>query len=433
MQSLTAGFTTRAGCLLAAGVTALVCGLVLGELDLVRAGFLAAALPLVAAVVMRRSRIAISSRRNRGPYRVRAGEQVSVQLTVTNHSLLPTGALMFEDKLPPRLTGKARFIVNGLGSRESRSISYRLPGLDRGRYTAGPLRLRLTDPFGLLDITRSFLATSTFLVAPIVEPLPGLVLPRSWDAGDNASSNSIGIRGADDASTREYRQGDDLRKIHWRSTARTGALMVRHEERPWQGHTTLLLDVRACAHETGPREPGNTDARVSSSLEWAVSCIASIAEHLLHAGRDTTLVTDATSIRPSGPASVSMLDQLALLTPSGETDLSTSLEPLRAAGRDSAVIAVLGRMDAESIRVLTRIRPRGSRAAAFAVLLDTPSWQSPDAGDPSWQQSADVLRAAGWWVVAARSGDTAPQVWTSLLGRLTGREPSNAPHEREAP
>jgi uncharacterized protein (DUF58 family) len=429
MRSLTAGFTTRAGCLLAAGITALGCGLVLGELDLVRAGCLAAALPLVAAVVMRRSHVAISSRRSGGPYRAQAGERVSVKLSVTNRSLLPTGALMFEDKLPARLTGRARFVVSGLGSRESRTIGYRLPGLDRGRYTVGPLRLRLTDPFGLIDITRSFVATSTFVVTPVVDALPGLVLPRSWDAGDNASSNSVGIRGADDASTREYRQGDDLRKIHWRSTARTGALMVRHEERPWQGHTTLLLDTRATAHETGSSEPGNSDARLVSSFEWAVSCIASVAEHLLRAGRETTLVTGATTIRPSGPARASLLDQLAGLTPSGEADLSTSLEPLRTAGRDSAVIAVLGRMDTESIRVLTRIRPRGSRATAFAVLLDTPSWQSPEATDPSWRHSADMLRAAGWWVVAARSGDTAAQVWTSLLGRLTGRELSNALHE----
>ena len=421
MRSLNAGFTTRAGCLLAAGATAMVCGVLLGEVDLLRAGCLATALPLVAAVVKRRSNVAISSRRNRGPYRVQAGSRVSVELTVTNRSLLPTGSLMFEDRLPARLTGKARFVVDGLGRRETRAISYRLPELDRGHYTAGPLRLRLVDPFGLIDVTRSFTATSTFLVAPIVEPLPMLALPRSWDAGENASSNSIGIRGADDASTREYRQGDDLRKVHWRSTARTGALMVRHEERPWQGHTTVLLDSRAKAHRTGLRDAEQPDIRRSSSLEWAISCTASIAGHLLHAGRNTTFVTGSQSIQPLGPGSTAILDQLVSLAPSGDSDLASSLGPLQAAARESSIIAVLGELDPESIRILSRLRPRGSQSSAFAVLLDVASWAQPALTPTSEPTGADILRSAGWWVVIARPEDSLGRVWSTLLSGAESR------------
>ena len=54
-------------------------------------------------------------------------------------------------------------------------------------------------------------------------------------------------------STREYRYGDDLRKVHWRATARTGQLMVRLEERPWRAQATLLLDTRARAHLLAPK------------------------------------------------------------------------------------------------------------------------------------------------------------------------------------
>ncbi|MDT4984957.1 MAG: hypothetical protein QOF95_2447 [Pseudonocardiales bacterium] len=229
MGGFRAGFTTRASCLIAAGATALLCGILLGEVDLVRAGVLALAVPLAAAFVVFRSRVRIANRRSADPARASAGDAVAIHLAVTNRSVLRTGSLMLEDQLPPQLTGRARFVVPGLGGRETRTVSYRMPGLPRGRYRAGPLRIRLTDPFRMIDVTRSFTATTEFVVTPIVDPLPAVEPPRSYDIGDNAGSHSIGAHGADDASTREYRTGDDLRKIHWRSSARTGALMVRQE------------------------------------------------------------------------------------------------------------------------------------------------------------------------------------------------------------
>src|SRR3712207_7749235 len=61
--------------------------------------------------------------------------------------------------------------------------------------------------------------------------------------------------------TRAYRHGDDLRKVHWRATARTGELMVRLEERPWRAEATPFLDTPARGHPVAPRGPpcGRTD------------------------------------------------------------------------------------------------------------------------------------------------------------------------------
>jgi uncharacterized protein (DUF58 family) len=411
-----AGFTTRAGCLLAAGVAAVLCGLVLGEYDLVRGGLIAVAIPLVASVIVRRSRVSIASQRDPGPIRVPAGEPVSVGLSVTNRALLPTGSLMLEDQLPPRTEGRARFVISTLGSRESRAASYRLPGLGRGRYVMGPLRLRLTEPFGLIDISRSFRSTTTAIVHPVVDELPPMTLPRSWDAGDNQSSHSIGSHGADDASIREYRQGDDLRKVHWRSSAKTGVMMVRHEERPWQGHTCVLVDTRGAAHSAST--PAASDARETSSLEWAVSFAASVTNHLLRAGRETTLVAGTTLIRPSGHHDTVVDDELAMLQPSSDRDLLKTVDAARAAGRDSAIVAVLGALDVTSIHAVSDLRPRGSRSAAYAVVLDTATWlrHRPDRG--AYLPTADAvaaLRAAGWWVAVARQGDPTPTTWARLL------------------
>jgi uncharacterized protein (DUF58 family) len=423
---MAAGFTTRAGCLLAAGAAAVLCGLVLGEYDLVRGGLLAIAVPLVASVIVRRSRVSIASQRDPGPVRVPAGEAVSIGLSVTNRALLPTGALMLEDQLPSQLDGRARFVISTLGSRESRSASYRLPGLSRGRYVLGPLRLRLTEPFGLIDISRSFRSTTTALVCPIVDDLPPMTLPRSWDAGDNQSSHSIGSHGADDASIREYRQGDDLRKVHWRSSAKTGALMVRHEERPWQGHTCVLIDVRSAAH--GSSTPRAADARESSSLEWAISFAASVANHLLRAGRDTTVVAGSTIIRPNGQHDTVVEDQLTVLQASSDRDLIATADAARTAGRDSAIVAILATLDATSLQTVSELRPRGSRSAAFAVVLDVASWlgHEPHRTSMSTAEAVATLRAAGWWVAVAAQGDSTPTVWSQLLDQSSNRSLGDA-------
>jgi uncharacterized protein (DUF58 family) len=357
--------------------------------------------------------------------------------------MLPTGALMLEDTLPAGMSGRARFVLDGLRGRESRSVTYRIPGLNRGRHVIGPLRLRSSDPFSMIDLTRSFNATTGVVVTPVVEILDGPALARAWGGSQSMGSQAIGAHGADDASTREYRHGDDLRKIHWRTTARAGALMVRHEERPWQGQATLLLDTRANAHRSARTPPdAQPDPRRHSSFEWAISCTASIGSQLLRTGRETSLVAGSSASRFPATAGAELLDQLAMLAPSTRPDLGPAIEALRGAIRESTVIAVLGHLDPQSVRMLSQLHPRGSSGTALAIALDTASWTAagaatmpgpvqpgpalgdapPAVEDPTWLESVAVLRACGWWVTAARSGDSVASVWAALLQQRLGRE-----------
>lgn len=416
------GFTTRATCLIAAGATALLCGLVLGEVDLTRAGVLALAVPLLAAVVVHRSNVQISNRRRVEPAHASSGDEVIVQLTITNRSRLRSGALMLEDHLPAQLPGQARFVLDGLASRESRVVSYRLPHLQRGHYRTGPLRVRLTDPFHLVDLRRAFTATSEFTIRPIVEALPPVSPPLSHDIGDNSGSHSIGTHGADDASTREYRTGDALRKIHWRSSARTGTLMVRQEERPWQGQATVVLDLRENAHvDAGPDSAG-VDERDRSSLEWAVSAAASIGSHLMSSGRVMELVDDLSASRRLRPADpVGLLEHLAGVRAARPASLEPARNLIAASARETALIAVLGEVDPASLRVLADCHPRGSATPAVAFLLDTETWrgQPPSGPEAQCHAAARVLRAAGWRVSVVCHGSTVARVWQDTL-RPTG-------------
>jgi uncharacterized protein (DUF58 family) len=423
-----AGFTTRASCLIAAGATALLCGLLLGIVDLARAGVLALAVPLLSALVVLRSRVQIANRRSAEPARATAGETVVVHLTISNRSLLPTSSLMLEDQLPGQLRGNARFVLDGLLSRESRTVSYRMPRLPRGRYRAGPLHIRLTDPFHLIDVRRSFTATNEIVVAPIVETLRGAAPPRSLDVGDDAGSHSIGARGADDASTREYRQGDALRKIHWRATARTGTVMVRQEERPWQGQMSVLLDLRSTGHVEGPTTAASdADERIKSSLEWAISAAATVATYGIVNGREVGLIAD-----PAVPSRLPMIDTgqvadyLAMARASSRPTLESFEGLLGPLARESTMVAVLGDLDGRTLRQLAGVHPRGTSSTALALLLDTASWAKGPGGRPSplgspVQNAAQVLRAAGWQTLVVGCGEgVAESLQTLLTSRATG-------------
>jgi uncharacterized protein (DUF58 family) len=399
-----------------------VCGLLLGVVDLVRAGVLAAAVPCAAAMVVQRSRVQIANRRTVEPRRASAGDSVTVHLVISNRSRLRTGTLMLEDQLPERLVGRARFVLDPLGGHESRTVSYRIPTLGRGHYRTGPLRIRLSDPFRMIDLTRSFTATDEFVVTPVIDRLPVADPPRTDDLGDSAGSHSVGTHGADDQSTREYRIGDDLRKIHWRSSARTGTLMVRQEERPWRGQTTVLLDLRAAAHASAAHPPVGVDPRLTSSLEWAVSAAASIGAHMMMAGRDVGLLSDPSGDRLRFGDRGTLATYLADVREIGHSDLTPMAGPLRTAARDSALIAVLGRLDAVTLRTLADAHPRGRSSPAFAVLLDVDTWADPDVpaeGRPV-TAAADVLRNAGWRATVVRCGDSTALAWQLLMAGFAG-------------
>src|SRR4029079_956634 len=93
----------------------------------------------------------------------------------------------------------------------------------------GPLAIRLTDPFGMCELQRSFSAKDTLIVTPPVHRLPSAQLAGEWTGSGESRARSVASAGEDDAATREYHQGDDLRRVHWRSTARLGPPLVRRQ------------------------------------------------------------------------------------------------------------------------------------------------------------------------------------------------------------
>jgi uncharacterized protein (DUF58 family) len=362
MRGLLDSFTTRGTSFLAAGVAAGLAGLIIGDGALVSVAALLVALPLLAALAAGRARYRLSCGRTITPARVSAGHTATVTLRLENISRLPTGLLLAEDTVPYALGTRPRFVLDGIERGGARELSYPLRSDLRGKFAVGPLEIRIADTFGLVEVGRSFSSNTAFLVTPKVVPLASSVIGGTWVGEGDGRSRAVAAAGEDDVTPRAYQDGDELRRVHWRSTARYGELMVRREEQRWRSRTTLLLDTRRSAH-------AGTGA--SSSFEFAVSAAASIGVHMAHEGLDGQLVTDAGPIGSTGMFEDVLLDALSVIKPSNGGNLTRGVNSLRG-GQSGLMIVVAGRLTAAEARLLAAAR-HDSRGG-IAVLLDVSSW-----------------------------------------------------------
>ena len=301
MRALIDALTTRGKTFLAIGCAAAVSGFALGEADLLRIGILLMMLPLLSALGATRARYRLSCTRQLLPRRVAAGRPAEVRIRLSNISRLRTGLLLAEDTTPLVAGSRQRFVLDAIEANGHRDLSYRVQLDQRGKYTIGPLQIRVADVFGLVAIGRSFSTKSTLVVTPTITPLPRVTIPGSRLGDGESGMRTVAAAGEDDIAPRAYRDGDELRRVHWRSTARYGELMVRREEQQWHNRALLLIDARRRAYTgSGPGSP----------FEFAVSAAASIGVHLASQGIDTRLVTDSGEVTPAGPAAESLLERL---------------------------------------------------------------------------------------------------------------------------
>lgn len=427
MGSWLSGLTTRGTSFLAAGTAATLAGVLLTEKSLLCVGVALMALPLFSLIAARRARYRLSCSRIISPPRVPAGSTARVTLRLHNISKTPTGLLLAEDAIPYALGPRPRYVLDNIERRGVRNLSYTLRSDLRGKFEVGPLQLRVADSFGLVEINRSFSARTPFVVTPRVYPLSRNMISRAWAGEGDGRSRLTATAGEDDVIPRPYRDGDELRRVHWRSTARYGELMVRREEQRWRNRATVLLDTRGGAHMgSGP----------SSSFEMAVSAAASVGVHLAQEGLIGKVVNEQGASLGTGVMfEDELLESLAVIRPSRGHELTGGLKVLRAAG-PGVVIAVMGRLSETAAEQLAACRGEGSQA--IAILLAVGTWADPGrlaqpgprpaqdapADAPGGNRAAELpdetagaaatLRAAGWHVVSLPSSLPLDIAWEQL-------------------
>lgn len=195
------------------------------------------------------------------PLKVERGESASGVLHVTNTGRVRRSGLRAQDACG---AGAIDVEVPTLRPGATGSVTYALPTGRRGQIPVGPLLLVRADPFGLARRVREYGETQTLLVRPKTVGLPLLPSGRNHHlegpTTDTAPAGTVTFH-----ALREYVVGDDLRHVHWRSSARTGTLMVRQLVDASLPQTTIVIDTDQGAY------PDPDD------FELAVDAAASVA------------------------------------------------------------------------------------------------------------------------------------------------------------
>ncbi len=411
MRRLRDLLTTRGRAFVAAGITLVLCGIGLGFTDLTRIGVLLVALPLLSGLLMRRHDLRFSLERTAVPGRIQVDQQSVVTLGIENAGAATSPLLMAEEQLDYALGDRPRFVVPRMHRGDRQEVHYTVRSHVRGRHRLGPLGVRLRDPFGLSTRVAAISGTSDVLVLPKIIPLGSDRPPGSGVGAEGAIPHMVALHGEDDVSIRAYRDGDDLRRIHWPATAKTGDLMVRQEDRPARRRAAIVLDSRAHGHHgTG----------TSGSFEWAVTACASVAVHLLEQAYAVHLVTGSTADDGRATAAMELdplLDVLAMAetgSDDGFADVIQAAHGVTASG--GLVLAVVTDLDEELARQVASLRQPGG--TALAMVLDPDGFgarrrRHTGSGD---LPCVPILQGAGWGVAVIRSSDDLPSVWGVLSG-----------------
>lgn len=428
-----------------ASVVVIVLGRVLGLVGLYVVGTTGLVLVAAAWVWVAAHRVRIEASRQLQPARVHVGGTAQVEVSVTNRAARRSPVLGAADPFARSPAGgggglggprAARFVLAPLAPGTAALATYRLPTEHRGLFCLGPLTVELRDPFGLAASIRPVAGTQRLTVLPRLHTIapPGPGAGDGPQAGPDQRSRR-GQGGDDFYALRPYAVGDDLRRVHWPSTARLDELMVRQDGVPWQGRTTVLADLRAAVH-------------TAASLELVVSAAASVVAAASRDGCQVRLLGSdgSDSGEGTGPHHLQvLLERLAQAgpapaassgpasSPAASSPAAGPFRPRSGPARSAAtsLAPVLGRLrllpsgtclvvvtttGAGNADLEAMCQPGLRSSSVVVVMVDRPATDLPEAGLSA--AGGEARRALpshvrSVWVDAARPF---PEAWAQAMG-----------------
>ncbi|MCW2876867.1 MAG: hypothetical protein JWQ95_967 [Sphaerisporangium sp.] len=302
---------------------------------------------LIGALLWTLPQARLEIRREVTPLKVARGEAAVAVLHVHNQGRRGLAGLRARDRV-----GAADHTVDvpRLRPGATRVVSYSLPTDARGEIGVGPLALVREDPLGLTRNVAEYGEAVVLLVRPRTVPLAVLPSGRAHHL-DGPSSDRAPSGTATFHTLREYVVGDDLRHVHWRSSARTGTLMVRRLVDASLPLTTVALDNRASSYE-------------SSDFELAVDAAASVAVGAARAGFPVRVVTGERTLLDlkggTGDAEVA-LDGLAV----ARLCADPAADPVRPVRPGGSLVVVSG--DSGAVDRVAAVRRRHDRTVCLRI------------------------------------------------------------------
>ncbi|MDQ3540802.1 MAG: DUF58 domain-containing protein [Chloroflexota bacterium] len=225
--------------------------------------------------------------------RVRAGEWVTEDLSLSNRALLPKLWVEVRDlsSLPGHHAGR----VVHLGSRGSSAWSTTTRCERRGRYRLGPIAISSGDAFGLFESRKVIPATHELIVYPPQVDVSDIPMPMANMSGGRATHANPSLAAHQISGIREYSTGDPLNRISWNATARLGRMMVKEFDPEPTSDIWIVLDLN---------EPDESDVQlnerssrlagpsVDEALEYAIAVAGSLAERCLADGRKIGMIVN---------------------------------------------------------------------------------------------------------------------------------------------
>jgi uncharacterized protein (DUF58 family) len=342
-----------------------------------------------------------------------AGRPQDVALGIRNLGASASPPLVWNDAIPwpePDIPNE----LDGIPPRRPRGFEtpagYTIYPPRRGHYPIGPFVVEHGDPFGMASSVAALGTADRLVVVPAVAPLvlDGPVL----DDGDGLVQLALhrATDNDDDLTTREYRPGDALRRVHWRVSARRGELMVRQEETRSNPDARVLVDTRADGYadlEPDRHETWTPPAH-SEAFEWVVRMTAAVSTHLDDEGFRVTLdetapaqlegLGDRSEAAGRGEAFLESLAGAVLLDPAS-LGAAADLRRLSPAQGDGPVFAILGNPSTATLDwVQSRRDPQELAVAFLAGATEVVARRLSDAGwavvrvdphdDPAWAWAA---------------------------------------------
>ncbi|MHB1535617.1 MAG: DUF58 domain-containing protein [Acidimicrobiales bacterium] len=287
------------------------------------------------------------------PPRVEKGLPAIALVYVANLSRRTFPALTIEQRLGDRVL---RAVLPRLQRGQTSLRTYRLPTSKRGVYDVGPIEIPRGDPFGLCRRVQRLGEPQRIAVHPRLlhlRPLStGISRNLEGPSSDSSPQGSITFH-----NLRDYVVGDDLRNIHWPSTARLGHLVVRHNVDTAQPYTVVIVDLDPAVYS-------------AETFAEAVDVAASVA-HSMADGKAPVQLRTTRGDHLGGPGlrdATVLIDHLTEVAPEDAGSLSAELNLLRRDRGGTALVVVTGRLDRSTLPAMAVLRRRFDRIVVVSMV-----------------------------------------------------------------